>query len=399
MDQEKIGKFIFSRRNKLKLTQQELANKIGVTDKAVSKWERGKGMPDYSLFIPLCDALGITVNELLAGERNTKDDEIIARYMKEKDKKNKVKIVSVVIVSVLIFIVMILGIFFKNNHKNITVYEIQGNGDYFSYKNGALIISNIKNILIPGDLDDNFISNKDKSIISQTLVVGKNNRIIFENHTGEFISEKYGEEIIFDEELIDGLYTDLRLIVYFMVGNNTYKDEIKLELVKSFTNDKIINKKSISTKKKDVKYFKEKNYDKTALYKKFLEEEGFVKTSNVLGLEMNINEHSLVKFISDKEAIIVNYLSHYVRYYYHDSKKGIHYKSQQFDYDDAQDSNRNWFSMTFKDENGSYGACYDFNNNMVGCFKNDEVKKKYSKKLIEIACLFDKYNFYKISLE
>ena len=84
MDQEKIGKFIFSRRNKLKLTQQELANKIGVTDKAVSKWERGKGMPDYSLFIPLCDALGITVNELLAGERNTKDDEIITKYMKEK---------------------------------------------------------------------------------------------------------------------------------------------------------------------------------------------------------------------------------------------------------------------------------------------------------------------------
>lgn len=398
MDQEKIGKFILNRRNKLKLTQQELADKIGVTDKAISKWERGKGMPDYSLFIPLCNALGISVNELLSGEKNIKSDQVVSDYLVKESKKNKKKIISLLFVSLLIIIVMILGIFFINNHKNITVYEIEGKGNYFVYKNSALIISNIKNVLIPGDLDDNFVTNKDKIVISQTLVVGKNNRIIYENNTGEIISEKYGEEIIFDKELLDGLYTDLRLIVYFMVGNSVYKDEIKLELVKSFTNDKIINKKSTSTKEKKVKYFEEKNYDKTALYKEFLEKEGFVKTSNVLGLKMNIKEHSLVKFISDKEAIVVNYLSHYVRYYYHDSEKSIHYRSPHFDYDDALDVSHNWFSMTFKDENGSYGACYDFNNDMVSCFKNDEAKKKYSKKLIEIAELFDKYNYYKISL-
>ena len=62
MDQEKIGKFIFELRKEKKMTQQELADKIGVTDRAISKWENGRGMPDLSLMKPLCDVLGITLN-------------------------------------------------------------------------------------------------------------------------------------------------------------------------------------------------------------------------------------------------------------------------------------------------------------------------------------------------
>ena len=76
-----------------------------------------------------------------------------------------------------------------------------------------------------------------------------------------------------------------------------------------------------------------------------------------------------------------------------------HSASSLFDYDDALEFERNWFTISFKDQNGSYGACYDYNNNTVGCFKTDVAKKKYSKKLEEIAKLFDKYNFYKMSLE
>lgn len=51
------------------MTQQELADKIGVTDKAISKWENGRGMPDLSLMKPLCKELGITINELISWER------------------------------------------------------------------------------------------------------------------------------------------------------------------------------------------------------------------------------------------------------------------------------------------------------------------------------------------
>lgn len=68
MNQVKIGNFIATRRKANGLTQGKLAEKLGITDKAVSKWETGKSMPDLSLFAPLCDLLGITLNELLLGE-------------------------------------------------------------------------------------------------------------------------------------------------------------------------------------------------------------------------------------------------------------------------------------------------------------------------------------------
>ena len=74
MDQEKIGKFISSCRKEAGLTQASLADKLGITDRAVSKWETGKSLPDASIMIELCNLLGITVNELLTGEHITMDD-------------------------------------------------------------------------------------------------------------------------------------------------------------------------------------------------------------------------------------------------------------------------------------------------------------------------------------
>ena len=68
MDQQKIGDFIAANRKSRGMTQAELAEQLGVTNKAVSKWETGKCLPDAELFQPLCALLGITVNELLTGE-------------------------------------------------------------------------------------------------------------------------------------------------------------------------------------------------------------------------------------------------------------------------------------------------------------------------------------------
>lgn len=69
LDQVKIGKFIASLRKEKGYTQRQLADILDISDKTISKWENGNGLPDISLMMPLCEALGITVNELLSGER------------------------------------------------------------------------------------------------------------------------------------------------------------------------------------------------------------------------------------------------------------------------------------------------------------------------------------------
>ena len=73
MNQHNIGLFIASRRRAQNLTQEQLAEKIGVSNKTVSKWETGKTMPDYSVVESLCQVLNISVGELIAGKENEQD--------------------------------------------------------------------------------------------------------------------------------------------------------------------------------------------------------------------------------------------------------------------------------------------------------------------------------------
>lgn len=113
MNQEKIGKFIAENRRLKKITQSELAEMLGVTDRSVSNWENGKNMPDLSLFKPLCDILGITINELMCGEKinnkeyNEKLEENIINTIDYIDKKS-VKISNTK--SICLLIVGIIGI-------------------------------------------------------------------------------------------------------------------------------------------------------------------------------------------------------------------------------------------------------------------------------------------------
>ena len=74
MDQLKIGKFISKCRKEKNITQAQLAEKLNITDRAVSKWENGKAMPDSSIMLELCEMLDITVNDLLSGEKVSSED-------------------------------------------------------------------------------------------------------------------------------------------------------------------------------------------------------------------------------------------------------------------------------------------------------------------------------------
>ena len=95
MDQIKIGKFIAERRKSVNLTQAQLAEKLNITDRAVSKWETGRAMPDTAIMLDLCDTLGITVNDLLNGEEismennDKKNEQLLLEMAQELEKKNK----------------------------------------------------------------------------------------------------------------------------------------------------------------------------------------------------------------------------------------------------------------------------------------------------------------------
>ena len=112
MDQIKIGKFIAEERKAKKYTQRELADKLSISDKTISKWERGNGFPEVSLLLPLCNELEITVNELLSGERlqemdyKKKAEENMVNLVKEAQESKK-KIIMSAMVAVLVIVAAI----------------------------------------------------------------------------------------------------------------------------------------------------------------------------------------------------------------------------------------------------------------------------------------------------
>ena len=95
MDQIKIGKFISSCRKEQGMTQAALAEKLGISDRAVSKWETGKSMPDSGIMLELCELLGINVNELLSGERimtevyDKRAEENLLEMRRQVEEKNR----------------------------------------------------------------------------------------------------------------------------------------------------------------------------------------------------------------------------------------------------------------------------------------------------------------------
>lgn len=112
MDQIKIGKFIAACRKEQHLTQMQLAEKLNITDRAVSKWETGNTMPDSSIMLELCDILGIGVNDLLSGERVTMDkynkqlETNLLNMVKEKEQADKRLLSLEIFIGVLVSIIL-----------------------------------------------------------------------------------------------------------------------------------------------------------------------------------------------------------------------------------------------------------------------------------------------------
>lgn len=114
MDQVKVGEFISTARKEKGMTQKELAEQIGVSDKTISRWETGNGLPDMAYLTPLCDFLGVSVNELLSGEKlppneySMKAEENIMALLQENQNNKKSDKVQLVIGIILLMVALFL---------------------------------------------------------------------------------------------------------------------------------------------------------------------------------------------------------------------------------------------------------------------------------------------------
>lgn len=244
MDQNKIGKFIAELRKNKKITQKELAERLNISEKTISKWECGKGLPEVSLMKPLCKELEITVTELLNGERESTEEGIIS-YIDYTKKKSKHKIIflSIIFILLITFILSTI-VYFFNSYNKIAVYYFEGSNENFNINEMYLTKSNMYNILTSGNIE---VINKDinpEDILEITLksdtrvIIGRS----YSNYNGHTYTEKYGYNELFDEDKLNNI-SNWYIEISYKKDNEIIKEQIKLKSEEIMRNNEFISKK------------------------------------------------------------------------------------------------------------------------------------------------------------
>ena len=179
MNQEKIGKFISKCRKEKEMTQEELAEKLNVNNRTISRWENVKNMPDVSLFNSLCEELGITINELLCGEKivsnnyQEKFEENIVNVMTDiKKRRKKLKL----ILSILIILLLINGLY------NSLEYDVEYREGLMNcyFKNNTLFL-NITSSMYNTSYEEKIIDGEKYIFFHSTRLLKNKKRIEWEH--------------------------------------------------------------------------------------------------------------------------------------------------------------------------------------------------------------------------
>lgn len=247
MNLDKIGKFILSLRKDRNLSQNKLAEMIPITRQAISRWEQGKSLPDSSTMMRLSDIFGVTIDELLSGERIEKTREkgslqsvilnLIDEYnLKKKRLKSMMVLSAVTIISLLS---LFFGYYFVSTYNSIKVYKIQGNGtDSYTY-NGIMITTKQNSYMRLGKIqvsDDNLDIKKVKLYY---LDENKNEKVIYEdNSTDILITDYLGYNEYFSYDDLKYLIKNLYLQIFY---DNETNEKYKLKFDINFANNKLFN--------------------------------------------------------------------------------------------------------------------------------------------------------------
>ena len=286
MNQEKIGKFILELRKEKNMTQKELAEKISVTDRAISKWENGRGMPDISLMKPLCDELGISINELISGERIDKieyldkfEESVLdtINYSQKQIKKTRNKYAA--ILGMIVLFIIVFGSLFivdiNRMRNNEPVFFNTWGFDYFPPVNldDEKIVNSIENYIVSNGDEYKLHANSKTFASVKTFLISEkeenklyyvyawvleecfyyeNGKIINDSGSSipyQFVVEKTDDEFEVVDSRIprDGVYYPKDL-------NNIFPADVR-EQIKDVHQDGTIERLSLANQQKAKLYF------------------------------------------------------------------------------------------------------------------------------------------------
>lgn len=269
MDQQKVGKFIASIRKEKNLTQAQLGEKLGVTDKTISKWENGNYMPDLSLLKSLSETLGVSIYELLDGERIPNNDvqekskgDVLIDALKSyvgSVKKSMMKKGAIIVISTVILFLFIIGFMLvKNNYNNCYIYSVTSQDEMYSVK-GLFAFTPEKNVLTINSIENLFDFSLDTEMVySYEYSLRLNAAILYkignienyehnDSYTSTYLNEilqsikihleeekNYNDIFKFDD------YNEVSLQISYINQNLEKKNlEIYFDLNKLFSNNKI----------------------------------------------------------------------------------------------------------------------------------------------------------------
>ena len=392
MDIDKISKFIIKKREECNLTQQELADKLHVSVKTVSKWECGRGIPDIGNMQELAKIFKISITELLNGE------EAVIEYIDYDRKKNKKKYIISSIFLILIFIVILLSLYFINNYGKTEVYLLSGSGDRIYYNNLVVIKSNSGYAIITGEIGNDF-NNKDDYHMSN---------LYLKTHDGDYVTIPLYSDVLlesnlgsdyFGEDAFDNI-DDWELKHVYVVNNEVKEEIIKLKKEKIVDGKKFIKEKSKS--KEEISIINDEKIDE--YYKKlkrYLKVKGF-------NIDDNYGDYNIFgsKLIGKDEEFFINTSKYHRIIEYTKKENNIHYSTQVT----FGNYYTNIMLITINDNSNLYTIRYNINEDSISCNRecnsNDkdiakEIYLKYEEEFYELD-LFDRdeqYNNYGIVID
>lgn len=244
---------IYRIRQERKLTQKEIGDIIGVSDRTISKWENGTTVPDLCQIRNICKKLEISPSLLIKSEKKLSDN--ITNLRRKMGKILNYILHNIFLITfILVFILLLL--YFINNYNSIKIYDLKYNSENISFENGYLFKTKVTNILIINDIKINKIKYNpiDTKVKLYTLVNG-DKKIIYtsENLNNIYIEENKSGADLLSKDVIESIKQNLYLLIETTdENNNEYNYECQITFKEKYNNNKLLYKSYIKNNSVDT---------------------------------------------------------------------------------------------------------------------------------------------------